>query len=470
MPAEPSRGDAPDAGDGRAARVLLLSTYEMGHQPLGLAAPAAALRARGHEVDAIDLAVDPLDEARVRAADLIALSIPMHTASRLALQLVPRLRALAPDAPIATYGLYAGLLGDLRASGVVDASAGGEYEPALCALADRVAAGGGIDGFDTPDAAFARQDYPVPDRSGLPSLDRYARLQTADGLAVAGYVEATRGCAHQCRHCPVTAAYDGRLRLVQPSTVLADVDQQVEAGAAHITFGDPDFLNAVPHSLAIAEGLHERHPSLSFDFTAKVEHLLEHASLLPRLRDLGCLFVTSAFEATSDEVLRQLDKGHAAADLVPALEACEAAGLALRPTWMTFTPWTTADDMADMLAFIEAHGLVERVPPVQYGLRLLVPPGSPLIAPIRADGLLGPYDAEALTYEWRPLDERIDPLQHTIAALVAEQHADIHAGHARTFALVRDLVAEATGGPAPARAAPRRVHPATPGLTEDWFC
>ena len=186
----------------------------MGHQPLSLAAPAAALRARGHAVDALDLAVDPLDEGRVRAADLIALSIPMHTASRLALQLVPQLRALRPDAAIALYGLYAGLLGDLRASGVVDAVAGGEYEPALCDLADRIAAGDGLNAPAAPDAEFERQHYPVPDRSGLPALDRYAQLQTEDGFAVAGYVEATRGCAHQCLHCPVTAAYDGRLRLV----------------------------------------------------------------------------------------------------------------------------------------------------------------------------------------------------------------------------------------------------------------
>ena len=464
------RGDSSEPRSERAARVLLLSTYEMGHQPLSLAAPAAALRARGHTVDVLDLAVDPLDEARVRAADLIALSIPMHTASRLALQLVPHLRALRPDATIALYGLYAGLLGDLRTSGLVDAVAGGEYEPALCDLADRIASGTSLDGPPTPDAAFARQHYPVPDRTGLPALDRYAQLQTADGFTVAGYVEATRGCAHQCLHCPVTAAYDGRLRLVQAETVLSDIDQQVTAGAAHITFGDPDFLNAVSHSLAIAEGLHERHPSLSFDVTTKVEHLLEHAAVLPRLRDLGCLFVTSAFEATSDEVLRELDKGHTAADLVPALEACEAAGLAVRPTWMTFTPWTTADDLADLLTFIEAQGLVERVPPVQYGLRLLLPPGSPLIAPTHAQGLLGDYNAEALTYGWRPRDERIDPLQRAISAVVAEQHADIHAGHARTFGLVRDAVLEATGQPAPATAAPPRVLPATPGLTESWFC
>ena len=481
-----ARDDAPEAapagaGPPAGARVLLLSTYEQGHQPLGLAAPAAALRARGHRVDAIDLAVEPLDEERVREADLVALSVPMHTASRLALALAPRLRALRPEAPIALYGLYAGLLGGLREDGVVDAVAGGDYEPALRALADRAASRGGEDppagGEDG--GAFGRRRHPAPDRVGLPPLARYARLETADGLALAGYVEASRGCAHRCLHCPVTAAWGGRLRLVDADAVLADAAAQVALGAAHLTFGDPDFLNAVPHSLAVAEALHARWPALTFDVTAKVEHLREHAPLLPRLRELGCLFVTSAFESTSDEVLRQLDKGHAAADLVPALDACTRAGLALRPTWMTFTPWTRAEDVAAQFAFVEAHGLAARVPAVQYGLRLLVPPGSPLIGPLREQGLLGGYDGEALTWRWRALDSRTVALQRDLAALAAEGHdAEGHdaggdgAGgdaYARLFARMRDAAFAAAGRSLPDGAPPRRL-PAAPGLTESWFC
>ena len=473
-----------------SARVLLLSTYELGHQPLGLAAPAAALRAAGHHVDCLDLAVEPLDDEHVRAADLIALSVPMHTAARLALRLLPRLRALNPRAAIGLYGLYAGLLDGLRAEGLVDAVAGGEYEPALCALAAAVAA----DGADADRAAlpsvaraFDRQHYPVPDRRGLPPLDGYARLRTetgtspgthvhADhglaGLSLAGYVESSRGCAHHCGHCPVTAAYGGRLRLVAPETVLADIDQQVALGAAHITFGDPDYLNAIPHSLAIAEQLHRRHPDLTFDVTVKVEHLIEHAALLPRLRDLGCRFVTSAFESTSDEVLRQLTKGHTRADLAPALAACAAAGLALRPTWVTFTPWTTVDDVAEQLDCIEQHGLVERVAPVQYGLRLLVPPDSALIAPLRAHRLLGAYDAAALTYGWRPLDPRIDELHGAVARIVepAAGASGLEAA-AGTFARVREAVLDGAGFARPTIAAPPpRQLPATPGLTESWFC
>ena len=451
------------------ARVLLLSTYELGHQPLGLAAPAATLRAAGHDVDCLDLALEPLDEARVRAADLIAFSVPMHTAARLAQRLLPRLRELNPRAALALYGLYAGLLEGLRAEGLVDSVAGGEYEPALCDIAAAVAAG---ERAALPSAALAfdRQRYLVPDRRGLPPLERYARLRTEGGHTLAGYVESSRGCAHHCGHCPVTAAYGGRLRLVEPETVLADVDQQVALGAAHVTFGDPDYLNAVPHSLAIAEQLHRRHPGLTFDVTVKVEHVLEHAALLPRLRELGCRFVTSAFESTSDEVLRQLTKGHTRADLAPALAACDGAGLALRPTWVTFTPWTTVEDVAEQLGCIEQHGLVERVSPVQYGLRLLVPPGSALIEPLRAQGLLDAYDPAALTYGWRSLDPHLDTLQREVTRIVepAAAATGLEAS-AATFARVRQAVLRAAGLPPPTGARPPQLPP-TPGLTESWFC
>ena len=64
--------------------VLLISTYEMGRQPFGLASPAAWLREAGAHVECVDLAVDAFPEDRVRDANLIAFYVPMHTATRLA--------------------------------------------------------------------------------------------------------------------------------------------------------------------------------------------------------------------------------------------------------------------------------------------------------------------------------------------------------------------------------------------------
>ena len=460
-------------------RVVLASTYELGHQPISLAAPAAALRARGHRVDCIDLAVEAFDAERFAGASLIGISVPMHTAARLGVALARRLRSVAPEAHLCFYGLYAPPLHErLMNAGLADSVVGGEYEPALCELAGRVAAGT-FDGDHPPVGAgatsrFDRQRYPLPDRAGLPPLERYTQLDTGHSLELVGYVEASRGCAHHCQHCPLTSTYAGHLRLVQPEVVLADIDQLVELGARHITFGDPDFFNAVPHSMAIVEELHRRHPSATFDATIKVEHLLEHESLLPRLRELGCLFVTSAFESCNDELLRLLDKGHSRADMERLMRIAAAEGLTVRPTWLPFTPWGSVQDFIDMLDFIERHGLVGTVLPVQYGLRLLLPPGSPLVPTIDADGLLDGFDDELLSYVWHGRDPRVDALQREVAT-IAEAAAHMHdvdgpEHRNNVFAQVKRAALVAAHGEGAPAVDPPPPQPVAPGLTEAWFC
>ena len=75
-------------------------------------------------------------------------------------------------------------------------------------------------------------------------LEKYARLTMPDGRTrTVGYTEASRGCKHLCRHCPIVPVYDGVFRVVDRDVVLEDIRQQVAAGAQHITFGDPDFFN-----------------------------------------------------------------------------------------------------------------------------------------------------------------------------------------------------------------------------------
>ena len=468
-----------DAG----VNVLLVSTYELGHQPLGLAAPAAVLRARGHEVRCLDLAVEAADPALFAQAGLVAVSVPMHTAARLGIALARRVREWTPDAHICFYGLYAStlhdlLLNDATGGAIADSVAGGEYESALCAIADALAEGR-FDGARPPagtgaEPLFARQRLPAPDRDGLPPLERYAQVETAGGTRLAGYVEATRGCAHRCRHCPITPVYEGRLRLVQRESVLADIDRLAAMGAEHITFGDPDFLNAVPHSLAIVDELHRRHPRMTFDATVKVEHLLEHAEALPRLRDAGCLFITSAFESCDDEVLRALEKGHTRADMERALALAARERLTVRPTWVAFTPWGTAEHFLEMLRFVEDHGLVRNVPPVQYALRLLLPPDSTLLPLLREQGRLGPFDAERLTFEWTNPDPRIEPLRAEVAA-IAEQAAtacthDRPDDALETFARVKRAALAAIGDRASAVSVAPQPRGVVPGLTEAWFC
>src|SRR5205814_9434954 len=229
-----------------------------------------------------------------------------------------------------------------------------------------------------------------------------------------GYVEASRGCKHGCRHCPIPPDYDRRFFVVPREVVLADVRQQVAAGAAHVTFGDPDFLNGPRHALAVARALHAEFPALTFDFTAKIEHLLDQRAHLGGLAALGALFVVSAAESLDDAVLTLLDKGHTRADIEEALAVTRAAGLSLRPTWLAFTPWTTLDSYRAWLDFLADEDLVDATDPVQYGLRLLVPPGSWLLDHPALRGHLGPLMPDAFHYAWTHPDPRMDALQSEI--------------------------------------------------------
>ncbi len=443
-------------------RVALIATYEMGRQPFGLASPAAWLRRAGMDVTCVDLSRQPFEEASV-AADLVAFHLPMHTATRLAVPVIARVRRLSPAARLCAYGLYAPLNAELLRSVGVDHLLGGEFEADLVRLAGDVAAG--ATDF-VPASSLPRLDMIPPWRAGLPPLGRYATLQRGATRKIAGYTEASRGCKHTCRHCPVVPVYGGRFRVVGADVVLADVAAQVEQGAEHITFGDPDFFNGVGHALRVAESCALRFPGLTYDVTIKVEHLIAHADLLPRLRDTGCLFVTSAVESFDDEILRRLDKGHTRDDIAHAVALCRSAGLALAPTFVAFTPWTSAGGYRDMLGEIERLDLVAQVAPIQLALRLLVTAGSRLRELEELRARLEPFDPEQLVYPWRHSDPRMDRMADDVAGLVGRRP---NAARREVFDAIRTRAGD---GRVPARAAPGSVTQRVeiPYLNEPWYC
>jgi radical SAM superfamily enzyme YgiQ (UPF0313 family) len=451
--------------------ILLISCYEPGHQPVALASPAAFLRRAGHQPVCLDLAVEPLDEAaraRLAAARLVAISAPMHTALSLGLRVAARVRRENPSAHICFYGLYAVLNEGLlrradRGPALADSVLGPDCEEALVALAASPDGG-------APAGARATRRLALltPDRSGLPGLDRYARLDVNGEQRLAGYVEATRGCKHLCRHCPIPPVYHGRFTAVPAEVVLADARAQIAAGARHIDFGDPDFLNGPRHALAVARALADEHAGVTFSFTTKVEHILKQREIFPELAARGCVFVVSAVESLSDEVLRLLDKGHTARDVSEALAVVRGAGISLRPTFVPFTPWTTLEGYLDICRFIRDHALEDEVDPVQLSIRLLVPPGSLLLALPEMQARLGELDEQALTYAWTSPDPRVDRLQAEVAALV-EEAAGTNEEPRLTFARVHQLAAAARGVEERVARA-QRVGPPPPRLTERWFC
>ena len=448
--------------------VLLVACYELGHQPLSVAWPAAFLERRGYAPDVMDVSVEPFDAAKVKRARVVAISVPMHTALRLGVGVAERVRAVNPGCHVCFYGLYAVLNADWLLATCADSVLAGELEPQLGDLIERVERGEASQGAPP---LLDKLPFPVPSRNALPSLKKYAHLERDGRLELTGYVEASRGCKHRCRHCPIPPVYGGRFFVVPRDVVLADVRQLVAAGARHITFGDPDFLNGPGHALAVARALHAEFPDVTFDVTTKVEHLLRQRRVLPELATLGCAFVVSAVESLSDTVLSHLDKGHTRDDIVKALALTRAAGLVLRPTWVAFTPWTTLDDYREMLAFIARERLVDHVDSVQYSIRLLVPPGSLLLESPAMRPHLGELMQEAFCHRWAHPDPRMDQLHAEVSAAVADA-AERTEDAALTFARVVALADAAAGITTPQRMdiAPAQDRRRPPRLTEPWFC
>jgi radical SAM superfamily enzyme YgiQ (UPF0313 family) len=449
-------------------RIVLISTYEMGRQPFGLASPAAWLRGDGHQVTAVDLSCSPMPWPAVEEADLLAFFLPMHTATRLFQKLIDKVRAANPGAHLCGYGLYAPLNDAMLRRLGVQTVIGGEFEQGLCDLARRLSvtrAGELPYRQPEPLISMARQQFRVPDRTGLPALAAYAQLVTDGATRRVGYTEASRGCKHLCRHCPVVPVYRGLFRIVQQDVVQQDIRQQVAAGAQHITFGDPDFFNGPGHAVPIVEALHSEWPELTYDVTIKIEHLLNHRELLPVLKATNCLFVTSAVESLDDEVLGKLAKGHTRAGFEEALQLMRATGLALSPTFIPFTPWTTLESYREFLRALVDLDLAEQVAPIQLAIRLLLPEGSLLLQLPEMRASIQPFDTRALCYPWHNAEGRLDVLCASVQELIKRQERR----HQSRWDIFRQIWDLAAAGEFPVDA-PMVSRATIPYLTEPWYC
>ncbi|MEZ5235012.1 MAG: radical SAM protein [Acidimicrobiales bacterium] len=435
------------AGD---AAALVVSTYDLGRFPAEAWAVAQRLAAAGWSATLCDTSIEPFDLDTAAGAGLVVWSLPMHTATRLALPLIDAVRERSPGGRQVAFGLYA------------------ELNAAL--LARR-----GVDRFEGAPLVRGAGWLGAP-----PPLERYARLVQPDGgERLVGAVAASSGCRHRCRHCPVVPVFDGRFRAAAVDAVLAEVEALIGRGARHVTFTDPDFLNGPAHAARVAAAVHGAFPDVTFDVTARVDHLLGGRARLERLAADGCVLVTSAVESFDDVVLGRLGKDHRGTDVAALVAACRAAGVGLAPTFVPFTPWTTARSQLHLLDELARLGLVEAVPPVQLAIRLLVSAGSRLLELPDVAGVAGPFDEGALAHPWRHRDPAVDELAER--TLRAVRRAGAHpegpdgraAHHRAVHAALRALTAEAVAAegyrpPAPEAAGPQ---PATvPYLTEPWFC
>ncbi|MDA8278363.1 MAG: radical SAM protein [Actinomycetota bacterium] len=452
---------------------LLISLYDLGHQPYEILQLDAALVQAGIPSSIVDLSIT--EEAELHSYDLqetyVVISVPMHTAARLALSVLDGLSGWQNNPKIILMGHYAEALATLPIPVPIAMLASGE---SVDSIVDFISIGNDASLPIESNSAIIKVNSTKASsriklinsplhRDKLPSLSRYTSYIDGEKMELAGYVEASRGCLHLCTHCPVAATYGGRIRINSVGSVIREIENLYESGARHITFGDPDFFNAPIHSIKTLEQSNTIFPDLTFDATIKVSHILKYRDLIPKLSENNVTFIVSAFEHTSLEVLDALEKGHNTEDMVEALRIVRENGFEIRPSLLPFTPWTTLDSMVELLDFVVDQDLIDAIDPVMYSIRLLVPSTSltykrfPYLFKDGRDG--------GLNLEWSSAITELDNLQLEISN-IAENAGD--ANNLEIFSKIYAAVAATAGKES--RDGFFSLNRNVPRLTESWYC
>ena len=280
-------------------RALLISTYDLGRQPFGLASPAAWLRARrlGRRVrrrrEGEACRRDALD-----GADLIAFHLPMHTATRLAAPVIAQCAGVNPvGAPVrvrpvraAQRRLAAVARCRRRVRRGVRRGSRAHRDVTDCGARGRVAASCVSTAASPARSAVTRSapahSFPRARSHRAAAAAKYATLQMPDGEPAARRLHGS-----EPRVPASVPALSGRADLQRPvprraaaTSCWPTSPRRSPPAPSTSRSAIPDFFNGPTHAMRIVEALHAAHPAVTYDVTIKVEHLLQHRDLLPRLR------------------------------------------------------------------------------------------------------------------------------------------------------------------------------------------
>lgn len=402
------------------ASSVLVSIFEGGYQPLNALTGLAALRRAGHETDFIDAYVEGVDLERLGRYDTVIFPVPLFDSLMSAVQVCNDLERVGSRAERVMFGQYATINAPYLSSRYADHVVTGEWEVPLVSLMDRKR--GSTEPVINVYSRGAEPELPVgmqklrgtmarPMREVAPHLSKYPQPHLTRLLGeekIVGGLELTRGCHHKCTYCSVYAAYDGKVVLGDIDLVIEDIDALVDQGMEHLTFIDAEFFNATRRSFEALARIHARHPRLTYDFTTRVDHILDNRDRFREMYDQGVRVITSALEFPKDEVLRQVQKEVTVEDLATAVGIVQRSGIALNPTFIMFNPWVGLEDFARFHDFLVETRMEDVVDPVQYETRLHLYKGSPLLRneTIRALRL----EEREFNFEWFHPDPRVDEL------------------------------------------------------------
>ncbi|MGW0801421.1 radical SAM protein [Nonomuraea sp. NPDC002799] len=389
--------------------VAVVSAFEAELQPILAASAAGSLRGAGAEVTGWDAGGFPLDFPG-GDFDLVLVSIPSFEGIESGSQLAARFKAEGARR-VLVFGQYAWLnvttLARAADGVIVDEPEGMAADLVAYARGEVTVdqlAGVVTSGHRVRPKRHATQYWQVPARDLFPPIAQYPAHSTKFGLL--GNIEATRGCHHRCSYCAVYASYGVAAIPIDSDVILADATQLAAQGARHFVFVDAEFFNTRRHALTVMEAVAKRLGPVTFELTTRFDHILEFESELNRMTELGLRVVTSALEFPSDKLLQILDKGIDVQGIKQAIRVANAAGIELRPSFITFTPWVGLDEIQALDVFLDETGIA--VDPTARQTRLLLYKGSPLLGSRWLDGV--ELVDHGFYYDWKHPDPAVDEL------------------------------------------------------------
>jgi len=395
-----------------APKIAVVSAFEARLQPVLAASAAGALRTAGGQVTAWDADVFPADFPG-GDFDLVLISVPSFEGIERGADLAGQFK-IAGAPRVLMCGQYAWL--NARAlAGVTDGVLADEPEGVTGQLLDYArgqVAAGEVNGVFTGSGVRTRpkrrtaRDWQVPARDLLQPIGSYPEHDTKFGLL--GNIEATRGCHHKCSYCAVFAAYGVAAIPIEPGMVLADAAQLAAQGARHFAFVDAEFFNTRRHALQVIQAAAEQLGPVTFELTTRFDHILEFEAEINQMTEFGLKVITSALEFPSERVLQVFDKGIDVPGIKKAIRAAKAAGVELRPTFITFTPWVTMAEIQALDEFMDETGIADWVDHTARQTRLLLFKGSPLLGTPWLDGI--ELTDRGFYYDWKHPDPAVDGL------------------------------------------------------------
>ncbi len=427
-------------------KILLTSFYDLGKQPKIIAEIADRYNTPEVNFEFVDFSIDK-QNIDLATYDVLGIYAPMHTATILSIEYIKDKKL--PN-KVFTFGLYGSVLEDFNSSIIHIKDIESDELTSFLGLYEN--------------QKFSLKNN-IPNREIFPDISNYAHLVDGSNNLIAGSVETTYGCKHSCTHCPIPISFNGSFKTYSFEKIVNDVQNQVNQGAKHISFNDPDFFNGPMHALKILEALNKKFPGITYDSTIKVEHIIKYKKYFKELASLNMVFVISAFETTNDKVLSILEKNHTRSDLNNSIEISQEFSIDIRPTWMPFSPWTELKDLSNIVELIEGYQLRETVDPIQLTIKLLIPKHSLIIQRPEIKKYLGNYEKESLSYQWKYENIDAEKLQFRLFDFILN-NSELNE-HKQYLGMV-NIIEEFTG---------RKLltnfkydFKNVPKLSETWFC